>query len=80
MLLALAGGAPGDVGDVAAGAVERGASRFLLVGDDCGCAPGDQGIAGREFVMLLSDIVFLGGDGLESGSLGLTLVPFSSGS
>lgn len=64
-----AGGGPGEGGAAGAG----GASR-VLVGE--GCAPGDQGIAGREFVRLLRDIVFLGGSG--SASLGLVFVCSSS--
>lgn len=64
----LAGGVPGDVG--AAGAVAGGVSRFL--GEVWPCGPGDQGIAGKEPVMLLSEMVFLGGSG-GSGSLGLIL-------
>lgn len=55
-----AGASPGEGG--AAGA---GGASSVLVGEVC--APGDQGIDGREFVRLLRDIVFLGGSG--SGSL-----------
>lgn len=65
-----AGAGPGEGGAAGAG----GGASSVLVGE--GCAPGDQGIDGREFVRLLKDIVFFGG----SGSASLELVAACSSS